>query len=202
MSNTTEKIIRLLEEQPYAGYAEIGRDVGVGREYVRRVAVEHGLTHAARKAAQVEATLKRLIQKNLIRFLGSISDEELAKHVGSPVAAVRDLRKRYGLAGTVKLPIGCRICGVNPYADGLCRACYERDRRKSGRVTIRVQVEDEGLSRYFAKLFAIVRLDDETLDMDDAANGIIAALQQEFERAAFEYDGRDHDDILIFVSLD
>lgn len=57
---------------------------------------------------------------------GELSLEDIADRYGLHPSSVTRICKGYEKA---RKPIGCDECKVNPYAKGLCRACYSRQLR-------------------------------------------------------------------------
>lgn len=60
-----------------------------------------------------------------------LSFDEIGKSLGLSGGFCRQIALDAGLDTTRRLkPIGCPACSTRPYAKGLCRNCYHRDRRR------------------------------------------------------------------------
>lgn len=63
-------------------------------------------------------------------LIDQLPDRELTKMFGVHTTQLWELRRESGMMKLPK-PIGCEECPENPYAKGLCRNCYERNRRRN-----------------------------------------------------------------------
>jgi len=118
-----DKIISLALKGHYK--AEIARIVGVSREYVGKVLEKEGI----KINSKYDNMRTALIESGM---LGKAADTEVAKKLGVAAAYVRRVRTEMGIEKYQK-PIGCSKCKTAPFSGGLCKACYERKRRRRGK---------------------------------------------------------------------
>jgi len=101
---------------------EAGKLFGVSQQRISQIVRDNGLDRSERVAPK-----SGLIERS--ELLGKVSDKEVSRRLRVSPGLVWSVRKQKGIKA-FSVPVGCEECGNYPYAKGLCRNCYEIQRRR------------------------------------------------------------------------
>jgi DNA-binding transcriptional regulator GbsR (MarR family) len=108
---------------------ELGEMLGITRQAV---------SYRLRKYPEYNA-IKELKARKRRDFIGGVvrmysdgmSPSDVAEFTGLSTSRVYAILSRYATDYPRLKPVGCDKCKTEPYALGLCNACYQRNRRRN-----------------------------------------------------------------------